>query len=56
MGHSAGEINVENSTGQVVSLQDALDSSARQVVSLQDASILSVYMVLLEILVVEIIL
>jgi len=37
MGHSAGEINVENSTGQVVSLQDALDSSARQVVSLQDA-------------------
>jgi len=25
MGHSAGEINVENSLGQVVSLQDALD-------------------------------
>ena len=26
MGHSAGEINVENSTGEIVSLQDALDS------------------------------
>jgi hypothetical protein len=26
MGHSAGEINVENSAGQVVSLQDALDN------------------------------
>ena len=25
MGHSAGEINVENSAGEVVSLQDALD-------------------------------
>lgn len=26
MGHSAGEINVENSTVEIVSLQDALDS------------------------------
>lgn len=25
MGHSAGEINVENSAGEIVSLQDALD-------------------------------
>ena len=30
MGHSAGEINVENSAGEVVSLQDALDGLSGQ--------------------------
>jgi len=39
MGHSAGEINVENSAGEIVSLQDALDdlasSSGRQSITFE---------------------
>jgi hypothetical protein len=36
MGHSAGEINVENSTGEIVSLQEEIVSLQEEIVSLQD--------------------